>query len=212
MAKITIEGLKFNYGRSKILDGLSVAVGDSEVLSLVGPNGCGKTTLIKCICGILRPEGTILLGEDDVSSMSRREVARYIGYVPQSTTSVLSTTVFDTILMGRKPHMGWRVADDDIDTAVEYITPLDITNIIKWCRQEGPVGVSGQLVPLALFLTIRQNPDTRALFPHQVAGINVSPDFILMTPYLVVIVALLLFARSTSLPSSLCIPYKREGN
>ena len=46
----------------------------------------------------------------------------------------------------------------------------------------------------------------------QVAGINVSPDFILMTPYLVVIVALLLFARSTSLPSSLCIPYKRGGD
>ena len=46
----------------------------------------------------------------------------------------------------------------------------------------------------------------------QVAGINVSPDFILMTPYLVVIVALLLFARSTSLPSSLCIPYKRGEN
>ncbi|UCD78557.1 MAG: ABC transporter permease [Desulfobacterales bacterium] len=46
----------------------------------------------------------------------------------------------------------------------------------------------------------------------QVAGINVSPDFILMMPYLVVIAALLLFARSTSLPSSLCIPYKREGD
>jgi simple sugar transport system permease protein len=46
----------------------------------------------------------------------------------------------------------------------------------------------------------------------QVAGINISPDFILMMPYLVVIVALLLFTRSTNLPSSLCIPYKREGD
>ena len=92
----------------------------------MGPNGCGKTTLIKCICGILRPEGTILLGEDDVALMSRREVARYIGYVPQSTTSVLSTTVFDTILMGRKPHMGWRVQDEDIDRVVEVMKLLSI--------------------------------------------------------------------------------------
>ncbi len=50
---------------------------------------------------------------------SRREVARYIGYVPQSMTSVLTTTVFYTILMGRKPHMGWRVGTEDLDRVVE---------------------------------------------------------------------------------------------
>jgi len=72
LSKTTIEGLSFSYGGNKILDGLDIAVGDSEVLSLAGPNGCGKTTLIKCICGILRPEGTVFLGENDVESMSRR--------------------------------------------------------------------------------------------------------------------------------------------
>ncbi len=58
--------------------------------------------------------------------MSRQEVAKYIGYVPQSTTSALTTTVFDTILMGRRPRMGWRVSDEDIDKVVEMMKLLHV--------------------------------------------------------------------------------------
>jgi len=82
LTKVTIEGLKFSYGKNSILDGLDISVADREVLSLVGPNGCGKTTLIKCISGILRPQGRVLLGGREVGSMTRRDVARFIGYVP----------------------------------------------------------------------------------------------------------------------------------
>jgi len=127
LVKITIKDLSFSYGSRKILDDLSLVVGDSEVLSLVGPNGSGKTTMIKCIDRILKPKGSILLnGGRDLQSLSRQEVARYIGYVPQSTTSVLTTTVFDTILMGRKPHMGWRVAEEDIDKVVDIMKLLSV--------------------------------------------------------------------------------------
>lgn len=127
MVKITIKDLSFSYGSRKILEDLNLLVGDSEVLSLVGPNGSGKTTMIKCIDRILKPKGSILLnGGRDLQSLSRQEVARYIGYVPQSTTSVLTTTVFDTILMGRKPHMGWRVAEEDIDRVVEVMKLLSV--------------------------------------------------------------------------------------
>ena len=127
MVKITIKDLSFSYGSRKILENLNLVVGDSEVLSLVGPNGSGKTTMIKCIDRILKPKGAILLdGGRDLQSLSRQEVAKYIGYVPQSTTSVLTTTVFDTILMGRKPHMGWRVADEDIDKVVDIMKLLHV--------------------------------------------------------------------------------------
>ncbi len=127
MVKITIKDLSFSYGSRRILEGLNLVVGDSEILSLVGPNGSGKTTLIKCIDRILKPKGTILLDDGrDLQSLRRQEVAKYIGYVPQSATGVLTTTVFDTILMGRKPHLGWRVADEDIDRVVETMKLLHV--------------------------------------------------------------------------------------
>ncbi len=127
MVKITIKDLCFSYGSRSIFEDLNLTVGDSEVLSLVGPNGSGKTTMIKCIDRILKPKGSILLnGGRDLQSLSRQEVAKYIGYVPQSTTSVLTSTVFDTILMGRKPHMGWRVQDEDIDKVVDIMKLLHV--------------------------------------------------------------------------------------
>ncbi|NYT01300.1 MAG: ABC transporter ATP-binding protein [Methanosarcinales archaeon] len=126
MVKITIKDLSFSYRSSRILDGLSLVVEDSEVLGLVGPNGSGKTTLIKCIDRILKPRGSIFLDGRAVESMSRQEIARYIGYVPQSSSTPLSTTVFDTVLMDRRPHMSWRVSDGDIDRVAEIMELLHI--------------------------------------------------------------------------------------
>ena len=126
MVKIKIKDLSFSYGSNKILDDLEIVVGDSEVLGLIGPNGSGKTTLIKCIDRILKPKGSIFLDGRDIKAMSRQDIARYLGYVPQSSSSVLSTTVFDTILMGRRPHMGWRVAEEDIERVVETMELLHI--------------------------------------------------------------------------------------
>ena len=105
MVKISIKDLTFSYRSNKILDDLSIMVDDAQILSLVGPNGSGKTTLIKCIDRILKPKGSILLEGRDVQSMKQQEIAKQIGYVPQSSSTPLATTVFDTVLMGRRPHI-----------------------------------------------------------------------------------------------------------
>lgn len=129
MVNITIKGLSFGYNGSKILDGLDLVVGDSEVLGLVGPNGSGKTTLIKCIDKILKPKGSILLDGREIEAMNRQEIARCIGYVPQSSSTPLATTVFDTVLMGRRPHMSWRVSPADIDKVAEMIELLHLDDL-----------------------------------------------------------------------------------
>jgi iron complex transport system ATP-binding protein len=114
LVNITIKCLKFSYNSSNILDDLYLEIEDSEVLGLVGPNGSGKTTLIKCIDRILKPRGSILLEGREMEAMCRMEIAKRLGYVPQSGPAPLAITVFDTVLMGRSPQISWRVSDGDI--------------------------------------------------------------------------------------------------
>jgi len=127
LVKIAIKGLSFSYGSSRILDDISLAVENSEMVSLIGPNGSGKTTLLKCIDGILKPKGSVLLnGGKDLRTMSRRETARLIGYVPQSSASMMGTKAFDVVLMGRKPHIGWQLGNEDMNKVIEVMKLLQV--------------------------------------------------------------------------------------
>lgn len=129
MVNITIKNLTFGYNGSMILDGLNLVVEDSEVLGLVGPNGSGKTTLIKCIDKILKPKGSILIDGKDIDTVSRTELAKRLGYVPQFSSTPLATTVFDTVLMGRRPHISWRVSDSDLDKVADILGLLHLENL-----------------------------------------------------------------------------------
>ena len=126
MVNITIKSLTFGYNGSMILDNLNLVVEDSEVLGLVGPNGSGKTTLIKCMDKILKPKGSILIDGRDIDTVSRTELAIRLGYVPQSSSTPLATTVFDTVLMGRRPHISWRVSDSDLDKVADILGLLHL--------------------------------------------------------------------------------------
>jgi iron complex transport system ATP-binding protein len=129
MVKITIKGLSFSYSDSMILDDLDLVVDDAQVLGLVGPNGSGKTTLIKCIDRILKPKGSILLDGADIETINRIEMAKRLGYVPQSSSTPLSTSVFDTVLMGRRPYISWRVSDADLDKVADILQLLQLEDL-----------------------------------------------------------------------------------
>jgi iron complex transport system ATP-binding protein len=129
LVNITIKGLSFEYNGTSIIDGLDLVIGDSEVLGLVGPNGSGKTTLMKCIDRILKPKGSILIDGREMEEMGRMEIARCIGYVLQSSSTPLEAKVFDVVLMGRMPHMSWRVSSSDIDKVVETIELLNLEEL-----------------------------------------------------------------------------------
>lgn len=99
---IEVSGLTFGYDPAgRVLDGVSVTARDGELLSVLGPNGVGKSTLFRCILGLLTGySGTIAIGGRDIRRLSVRELASMVAYIPQSHHPSFNYSVFDMVLMG----------------------------------------------------------------------------------------------------------------
>ncbi len=111
---LCIQDLSMGYNREMVLDSLGFTVQPGEMLSILGPNGVGKTTLLRCINRILKPsKGAVLVEEENVFRMSVAEIAKRMGYVAQKSEAG-RMTVFDAVLLGRKPHLSWKVSDRDL--------------------------------------------------------------------------------------------------
>jgi len=116
--KILVRGVSVSYEGVKALDGVAVEFAEGSVASIVGPNGAGKTTLLRCLCGILKPRiGAVLLDGNDIGGLDVKEVARRIGYVPQMHPIHVPLTVFEVVLLGRRPYVSWRLSGDDLRIA-----------------------------------------------------------------------------------------------
>jgi iron complex transport system ATP-binding protein len=103
------EGVSFAYGADGAfsLNDATVVITPGSLTGLLGPNGCGKTTLLKLLCGVLRPQhGRVALGDRPLESMTRRELARHVAVVPQETHPAFEYSVLEMVLMGRHPHLG----------------------------------------------------------------------------------------------------------
>jgi ABC-type cobalamin/Fe3+-siderophores transport system ATPase subunit len=86
---------------------ISVQITQGEVLFLLGRNGCGKTTLMRCLSGILQPDsGSVLFDGRDIRTIPPAERARRIGLIPQIHSPAFAYTVHDIVLMGRAPYLG----------------------------------------------------------------------------------------------------------
>ena len=98
---LEVRALRFAYGEHEVLKGLSFSAEYGELLSVLGPNGVGKSTLFRCILGLLKPlSGECLIDGKSTAGLSAKELAAHIAYIPQSHYPTFNFSVMDMVLMG----------------------------------------------------------------------------------------------------------------
>jgi iron complex transport system ATP-binding protein len=129
---LQVQDATIGYGRVAISEGLNVDVPEGEFTVILGPNACGKSTLLKALARMLKPStGHVLLDGKDIHSQPTRAVARRLGLLPQSPIAPDGITVADLVARGRYPHQGilrqWS-AEDEVVVA-EAMAATDITEL-----------------------------------------------------------------------------------
>lgn len=125
-----IDKVEFRYSSVPVLKNISLDISGPQFVSILGPNGVGKSTLIHCINKILVPrDGVVSIDGKDVKDIHIKELAKEIGYVPYSSSDTFPLTVVDTVLMGRHPHSRWKSLDNDLEIVYDTLKLMGISSL-----------------------------------------------------------------------------------
>ena len=125
---LSVENLQFHYqGGPKVLKKINFSLGDGEFLAILGNNGAGKSTMLKCFNHIITPDaGEVLLNGENLLKMSAKEVTRRIAFVAQNVPDT-QMTVHDMVMLGRRPYMSWAFTERDHEIVHEAMDRLKVS-------------------------------------------------------------------------------------
>lgn len=130
--RIQVQDLRISYRDRRAVTDVSFAVEPGQVVAIVGPNGCGKSTLLRGLARLLRPSaGQVLIGEQDIWSLSPRQAAQRVALLPQAPLAPEAVTVASLVRYGRHPHQGlfrqWSSQDEQ--AVSEAMTATGVTEL-----------------------------------------------------------------------------------
>ncbi|PRY93831.1 iron complex transport system ATP-binding protein [Marinilabilia salmonicolor] len=158
---IEVKKVSFGYSTEKVLHDVDCVFEGGGFYAVIGPNGSGKSTMIRLLNRLLIPDtGTVQVNGRSVQDYPRRFLAQHIGYVPQSGGSSANATVFDTILLGRKPHIKWAPGKSDFKKTVNIIRDFSLEHLTL--RLTGELS-GGELQRVHIARALVQEPDVLIL-------------------------------------------------
>ncbi len=178
--RLETHDLGFGYPEHPVGRDVSLAVEPGEVLCLLGPNGCGKTTLFKTLLGLLAAQGgRVTLDGDEIHRLSRAQIARRIAYVPQAQSGIFPYTAMDLVLMGRTAHRGLFAGptreDREIagqalaDLGIAELADRDVTRLSGGQRQ---LVIVARAIAQAAPLIVMDEPTASLDFGNQVVVLS----------------------------------------
>ena len=175
---LSIKNVCFSYCSEKqILNDVSLNIENGQLVTIVGPNGSGKTTLVKCMNKIHRPSsGCIVFDELDVMRARPRQIAKKIGYVPQSSNDTMSGSVIDYILLGRRQYLSWKIRSSDLAVIMDVMQKLDIVDLanVSFSELSG-----GQKQKVLVARALAQEPDI-FLFDEPTSNLDIKNQLEIM--------------------------------
>ena len=152
---IHIDSLTYGYGSTPVFENISVDF-SKNLNIIIGPNAAGKSTLLKCIFGLLEAKGNISWKDRDLRTMPHNERANIMAYLPQDDIPPTSLTVFETVLLGKLFSLKWKVTDADTEEVYRTLEGLNIEALAQRCMAELS---GGQRKLVSIAQTLIRNPD-----------------------------------------------------
>lgn len=123
---LSVNGVEFSYNSHPVIQDIGFTLEKGMVMGILGVNGAGKSTLLKCLNKVLTPcKGSVMLENEEILTMKGIEIAKRMAYMPQKYFEE-SLTVFDAVLLGRKPHIKWAVCDEDFKMVEDILTSMNL--------------------------------------------------------------------------------------